>query len=277
MDFITIRNLEVFSKHGVFAEENKLGQKFAIDVKLYFDTRVAGVSDDISKSVDYGKVCHFITAFMKGHTYKLIETAAERLAEEILIEYPVVNRVLITLKKPWAPIGLPLEEVSVTIDRGWHSAYLSLGSNMGDKEGHIIQAMNYLSSNDRIVVVNESSMIETEPYGNVNQDKFINCAIEIRTLHTPKELLTFCKNLEKMAGRVKTEHWGPRPLDIDILFFDDIVYDSDILTIPHADMHNRLFVLEPLFEIASFYRHPILNKTVREMLLELKKKETEAE
>ena len=141
MDFISIDNLEVFSKHGVFEEENRLGQKFAIDAKLYIDTRTAGVSDDISKSVDYGKVCHFMTAFMKGHTYKLIETAAERLAEEVLIEYPSIAKILLTVKKLWAPIGLPIEEVSVTIERGWHRAFLSLGSNMGDKNKYIEESM----------------------------------------------------------------------------------------------------------------------------------------
>lgn len=269
MDYISIKNLEVFSKHGVLEEENRLGQKFAIDLCMYFDTRVAGVSDDLEKSVDYGKVCHFVNAFMKGHTYKLIETAAERLAEDILIEYPALSKVGITVKKPWAPIGLPLEEVAVTIERGWHTAFLSLGSNMGDREEYIRNALNILRENDRISILSESDLIETEPYGMLQQDKFINGAIGLRTLHTPTELLTFCKNLEKMAGRVKTEHWGPRPLDIDILFYDDAVVDLPDLTIPHIDMQNRQFVLEPLCQIAPYLRHPIFKKTIKEMFDEL--------
>lgn len=269
MDFISIKNLEVFSKHGVFDEENRIGQKYAIDANLYIDTRVAGVSDDIAKSVDYGRVCHYMSAFMKGHTYKIIETAAERLAEEILIEFPEISKVDLTVKKPWAPIGLPLEEVSVSIIRGWHRVFLSLGSNMGDREAYVKNAIAFLKENDRINLIKESSLIETEPYGMVNQDKFINCAIEIKTLHTPKELLTFCKNLERMAGRVKTEHWGPRPLDIDIIFYDDEIIDLPELNVPHVDMENRKFVLEPLCEIAPYLRHPISKKTVKQMLDEV--------
>ena len=273
MDYISIKNLEVFSRHGVFEEgSNKLGQKFAIDAKLYIDTRAAGVTDDIEKSVDYGKVCHFINAFIKGHTYKLIETAAERLAEDILIEFPAISTVYLTVKKPWAPVGLPIEEVNVTIERGWHRVFLSLGSNMGDREAYIIKALNLLKANDRIMVVKESSIIETEPYGMVNQDKFLNSCIEIKTLLTASEILTFCKNLEAMAGRVKTEHWGPRPLDIDILFYDNDLVDLDDLTIPHMDIENRTFVLEPMCEIAPYYRHPVYLKTMVEMLKEVKNK-----
>lgn len=271
MDYINIKNLEVFSKHGVFEEENRLGQKFAIDAKLYFDTRVAGVSDDIDKSVDYGKVSHFINAFMRGHIYKLIETAAERLAEDILIEFPLICKVCLTVKKPWAPIGLPLEEVSVTIERGWHRVFLSMGSNMGDREAYINNAINYLSDNDRVMIINQSKLYETEPYGMTDQAKFLNNAVELKTLHTPSELLTFCKNLERMAGRVKTEHWGPRPLDIDILLYDDSTVDLPQLTVPHADMENRQFVLEPLCEIAPYVRHPVTKKTVAKMLQELQK------
>lgn len=270
MDYLSIKNLEVFSRHSAFEGENTLGQKFAIDAMLYLDTSVSGTSDDMSDSVDYAKVCHFINAFIKGHSYKLIETAAERLASDILIEYPVLSRVRLTLKKPWAPVGLPIEEVAVTIERGWHNAYLSFGSNMGDREDYINKAINYIGANDMIEVVNVSKIIETEPYGMTDQAKFLNLAMEVRTLLSPSKLLTFCKNLEKMAGRVKTEHWGPRPLDIDIVFYDNEIVDTEYLTVPHYDMHNRQFVLEPLAEIAPYLRHPILQKTVRQMLEEVR-------
>lgn len=265
MDYIKISNLEVFSRHGVFEEENRLGQKFALNARLYFDTKEASVGDDIDKSVDYSSVCHFMTAFMKGHTFKLIETAASRLANDILIEYPRVERILLEVRKPWAPIGLPIEEVSVTIDRGWHSAFLSLGSNMGDREKYIRNAIGYMSNNDEIRIIKTSNIIETEPYGKTDQAKFLNCAMEIKTLMNPYELLTYCKNIERISGRIKAEHWGPRPLDMDILFFDNEIIDSVDLTIPHLDLQNREFVLGPMMEIAPYVRHPGLNKTVKEM------------
>jgi len=240
-------------------------------MNMYLDTRESSIDDDLNKSVDYGAVCHFAYDFMKEHTFKLIETAAERLAEDILIEFPLVDHIQLTLKKPWAPIGLPLEEVSVGIERGWHTVFLSMGANMGEKEENIKEAISLLDGNDKIRVIKESSFIVTKPYGNVDQDDFINCAIEIKTLLSPKELLMFCKNLEKMAGRVKKEHWGPRPLDIDIVFYDDNIIDLPELTIPHVDMCNREFVLDPLSEIAPYFRHPVNRKTVTELCNDLKK------
>lgn len=270
MDYIRIKNLEVFAGQGNSIEEPKMGQKYAIDMELFIDTRVAGVNEDISKSVDYKSVCHFISAFMKGHSYRLIESAAERMAEDVLIEYPEVTKIALTVKKPWAPVGLPIEEVAVTIERGWHRAFIALGSNMGDREEYIRNAISMLRENERIMILKESTLIETEPYGYVKQDKFLNGAMEIRTLHTPVELLTFCKNLEKMAGRVKTDQrWGPRPLDLDILFYDNDMVDLPELTVPHPDIKNRAFVLEPMCEIAPYYRHPVYLKTMREMLAEL--------
>lgn len=272
MDYISIKNLEVFTRQEVFGEEKRFGQKYAIDLNLYLDTRRAGVSDEIEESIDYAAVCHFISAFLKGHSYKLIESAAERLAEDILIEYPALSRVLLTVKKPWAPVGLPIEEVAVSIERGWHRVFFSMGSNMGDREAYIKNAVNILRENDKIIILNESKLYETEPYGMEKQDKFLNNCVEIKTLHTPSELLTFCKNLEAMAGRVKTEHWGPRPLDIDILFYDDVTVDLPDLTVPHYDIENRYFVLEPLCEIAPHMRHPVSKKTAITMLNELKNK-----
>ena len=135
MDQIQIKNLEVFAKHGVFPEENVLGQKFVISAVLYTATREAGKTDDLTKSIHYGEISHWIKRFLEEHTYQLLETAAERLAEELLLQTERLERVRLQLQKPWAPIGLHLETVSVEIERGWHTAYIALGSNMGDKKG----------------------------------------------------------------------------------------------------------------------------------------------
>lgn len=269
MDCISIKNLEVFSKQNVFDAGNSLGQKFAIDMGIFFDTKKASLSDDIDKSIDYDSVCHFINAFIKGHNFRLIETLAQRLAEDILIEYPTICEIVVTVKKPWAPVGLPIEEVAVTIKRAWHTVYLGMGSNMGDREEYINKAIKYLKENYKIEVVKATELIETKPYGLEQQDKFLNNVVKIRTLLDPLELLVLCKNIEKMLGRVKTEHWGPRPIDIDILFYDDLVIDSEDLVVPHEDMKNRVFVLEPMMDIAPYLRHPVFNKTIKEMYTEL--------
>jgi len=268
-DQIRIQNLEVYAHHGVFPEEAKLGQKFLVDAVLYADLRMAGSTDHISDSVDYGFVCHYITEFMKENTYKLLESVAEHLAEALLLELPKTDSVELEIKKPWAPIALPLDTASVKIARGWHTVYLSVGSNLGDRESYIRYALRALQANRRIRDVRISSLMETEPYGYRDQPPFLNAAIELRTLYTPYELLEFLHRIEAEAGRKREIHWGPRTLDLDILFYDDMILEKQDLIIPHPDMENRMFVMKPLAELCPGRVHPVLHKTVFQMLREL--------
>lgn len=117
LDKIAIEGLEVFANHGVFPEENKLGQLFVVSVTFYTDTRRAGETDDLSASIHYGEAAHAIDEFMRVHTFKLIETAAESVAAMLLDRYPGAYGVRVKLEKPWAPVGLPLRTVSVEIER----------------------------------------------------------------------------------------------------------------------------------------------------------------
>ena len=267
-DFIRIEGLEIFANHGVFEEEVSLGQKFIISAVLYFDVSGAGLSDDLSLSVNYAKACKFISEYMKSNTFKLIETVAERLARAILLEYPILDGCDITVKKPWAPIGLPLECVSVTVSRKWHTAYLSVGSNMGDCEMYLNNAVKALGEVPEISVEKVSSFIKTKPYGGVPQDDFLNGALKIRTLYSPLELLDFINKIESENQRVREVVWGPRTLDIDIVLFDDLIIESERLTIPHCDMCNRDFVLIPMNEIAPGAVHPVRQKTIAGLLEE---------
>ncbi|MBQ4530411.1 MAG: 2-amino-4-hydroxy-6-hydroxymethyldihydropteridine diphosphokinase [Lachnospiraceae bacterium] len=271
MDKIKIKNLEVFCNHGVFQEENVLGQKFLVSAVLYTDTHMAGLTDDLTKSIHYGEVSQKIERFMKENTYQLIETAAENLAKHLLLTTKNLEKISLEIKKPWAPIGLPLETVSVEIERKWHTAYIALGSNLGDKEGYLNQAMESLDNEEGCEVVKCSDFIVTEPYGMTEQEEFLNGCLELRTLLSPVELLKLLNRLEKEAHRERIIHWGPRTLDLDIIFYDDIIWDSEKLIIPHKDMKNRDFVLKPLAQIAPYKRHPVYRKTVEEMLEELNK------
>lgn len=131
MDCIKIENLEIFANHGVFPEETKLGQKFQISCVLSLDTREAGKTDDLNKSVNYGTVCHLIKKEMEEHTFMLIEAVAEHLADVILTFDTCIREVEVEVKKPWAPIGLPLDTVSVKIRRKWHEVYVAAGLQYG--------------------------------------------------------------------------------------------------------------------------------------------------
>lgn len=270
MDEIRIKGLEVYCNHGVFSEENKLGQKFIVNGTLYTHTRDAGQNDDLEKSIDYGTICHAIYNFMKGHTFQLIEAVAEQLALELLMTTPRLEALDIEIEKPWAPIGLPLDGVSVKIHRKWHTAYIALGSNMGDKQGYLEMAVEKLKTTMGCEVMHISPFIQTAPYGVLDQDDFLNGAVELRTLLKPEELLEELHKIEQAAGRERTQRWGPRTLDLDIIFYDDEVIDTPTLHIPHIEMHKRDFVLEPMSQISPYKRHPVYKKTVQEMLAELK-------
>ena len=116
-DKIQIDGLEVFANHGVYAEERTLGQKFVISLTLYTSLREAGRTDDLRASVDYGKVCHDVDDYLRDHTFKLIEAAAEGVAARLLSRYDALLGVRVHIEKPWAPIGLPLRTVAVEIER----------------------------------------------------------------------------------------------------------------------------------------------------------------
>ena len=263
MDKIEIRDLEIFANHGVFPEETALGQKFVVSAVMYTETRPAGLTDDLSASINYGEVSHMITDFLQKNTYKLLEAAVENLAETLLLSLPLLKKITLRIEKPWAPVGLPLKTVAVEITRGWHTAYIAFGSNMGDKKKYLDNAIQGLRDMKELV---------TEPYGDVEQDEFLNGALRVRTLLSPEELLDRLHVLEQAADRKRIIHWGPRTLDLDILFYDNEIIDTVELHVPHIDMENRDFVLKPMVEIAPYLRHPVLNLTMEQLLKKLEGK-----
>ena len=167
MDQIRIEELQVFAHHGVYPEENEKGQNFYINAELYTDTREAGVMDDLELSTNYGEVCRFIHTFLTENTYKLIETAAERCAEAVLLQFSRIRGITLEVRKPEAPIKLPFGSVSVKITRGWKRAYLACGSNMGDRENYLNKAVEELRQDRKCRVVAVSDWMDTTPYGEV--------------------------------------------------------------------------------------------------------------
>lgn len=262
VDCITISNLEVFAYHGVLKEENSLGQKFLVSAKMFTEIKEAAKEDDITKSINYADVCKSIEAFLKENTFKLIETTADRLAEHLLRKYHRIETIVVEIKKPWAPILMTLDTVSVIVERSWHKAYLGIGSNLGDKEINLNEAIRLLNEDKDCKVERVSSFRITKPVGGVEQEDFLNGALLLKTLKTPYELLELIAEIEKLLKRERVIHWGPRTIDLDILFFDEEIIRTKELTIPHPEICNREFVLEPMAEIAPWIKHPLLGETV---------------
>jgi len=146
-------------------------------------------------------------------------------------------------------------------------AYLSLGSNLGNREQNLRGAIRQASALGRLVAV--SSFYQTEPVEFTDQPWFLNCVIALETTAEPAELMAELLRIEHEMGRQRIVKKGPRSIDIDILLFGDAVVNTPELTIPHPAMARRRFALEPLAEIAPELRHPVAGKTVRELLAEL--------
>ena len=269
-DEIIISGLKVFAWHGVYEEEQEKGQNFIINAKFRLDTTKAGESDSLEDSVDYAKICLFINDFMRINRFNLLETVANQMARKLLAKFSQVQSVELEVEKPEAPIPVPFQTVSVKIERSWHRTYIATGSNIGDSEDIIANALENLDADENCRVLRKSQMYRSRAYGGVEQDDFCNSVFCMDTLYSPIELLTRLQQEEKEAGRERLVRWGPRTLDLDIIYYDDLILERDHLRIPHVDMTNRDFVLLPLSEIAPYKRHPILGLTTLEMLGRIK-------
>jgi len=236
-----------------------------LSAKLYLDTSSAAQKDSLENSVDYGEICHFLTSLMTEKTFRLIEATAEYLACNLLWKYPLIHAVELSLSKPNAPVNLPFEDISISVKKSWYNVYLGIGSNMGNRKDYLDSAVAKLKEDKSCTVCKVSGYIVTKPYGGVEQEDFLNGAVYIRTIYSPHELLDVLHKIENDAGRERLVHWGPRTLDLDILLYDDLILEDSDLMIPHPDMENREFVLEPLREIAPFKLHPILLKRIRDI------------
>ena len=142
--------------------------------------------------------------------------------------------------------------------------FLGLGSNLGEREKFIKAAINALQNHPQIELLQTSSLLETKPYGKLDQPDFLNCIIKITTSLSAEDLLKFCLQTESKLQRVRIEKWGPRTIDIDLLLSEEIVTSANLI-IPHPELHKRAFVLKSMLELAPDFQHPILKQSMREI------------
>ncbi len=270
-DIIEINGLKVFANHGVFDSEKENGQEFKVDIKLFCDLCKPKATDELTDTINYAVVCDLAADFLKNTAYDLIEKAAYELSKELLLRYTNVDLVNIKLHKPNAPLEVEFDDISVNITNNWNEVYIGVGSNMGDKKGNINKALCQLKNDDHFKDVVSTKLIKTKAYGGVEQDDFLNGAVRLKTVYDPFELLDVLHELEKEAGRERSIHWGPRTLDLDILFYENMLIDTEDLKIPHVDMENRYFVLGPLMELCPEKMNPRTCKSISQMYDSLEK------
>ncbi len=264
MDKILIRGLTVNACHGVHGYEKTTPQKFVFDCDLYKDLSPAGFSDDLADTVSYSEVSNLLAEVAGGNVFNLIEKLGYEAAYRILENFPV-KKVSLTVYKPEAPIKHPFDTVGVCVEAEWVTAYLSLGSSVGDKKNYLDTAVKKLGETRGIVVEKVSSYIQTEPYGGVAKNTFLNCAVQIKTYLKPQRLLAEINRIEAECGRVRAVRWDDRTLDIDIIFYGNEIINDDNLTIPHPEYFKRDFVLKPLKELNPHLLCPLLKRRISEL------------
>ncbi|UMM07163.1 2-amino-4-hydroxy-6-hydroxymethyldihydropteridine diphosphokinase [Gluconobacter frateurii] len=249
---VFVRDLCLFGYHGVLPEENRVGQRFIIDIEIRADLSGAIADDDYMQAVCYGTLCDIAAQIVTGKPMGLIEALAGRIADEILGRLDRVEVVLVTVHKPSAPVPYPVSETATIVTRHRvHDVAFSLGANLGEREVTLHAALDRLSMEEGLEITDVSSFYDSAPWGGVDQPSFVNlCAIG-RTTLAPHALLRLCKAIEGELGRVPGLRWGVRTVDIDLLHYDDRSLSDRILTVPHRHLFDRAFVLEPLAEIAA--------------------------
>lgn len=246
-DRIALTGLRAHGHHGVLAEEKREGHEFLLDLVLELDTGPAARDDALARTVHYAEVAHTAVAVVAGESVDLIETLAQRVADAVLASQALVRRLTVTVHKPTAPIGLPFADVSVTITREAPpvDAVLALGSNLGDRAGHLERALALLGERPGVEIRWRGALVETAPVGPVDQADFANTVVGVSTGLGPWELLAVAHELEADARRQRSVRWGPRTLDVDVITWGDLIQDDADLTLPHPRAHERAFVLAP--------------------------------
>jgi dihydroneopterin aldolase/2-amino-4-hydroxy-6-hydroxymethyldihydropteridine diphosphokinase len=276
---ILIKNLNLFGYHGVKEIEKKSGQNFLFNVEISLDEEAVLKSDDLKYTLNYSQVIELLKKINNRKQFNLLETLSITIATEIMEMSPLVNKISVKIEKTSPPIKENLESVGIryVLDRADYEGkrskaagrdvYLSLGSNMGSREDNLRKAVGIIDSNPDFDLIRVSSIYETEPMYFEDQDYFYNIVLRCRVDESlgPFETMGFLKDIEWGMGRRKAKQiYGPRIIDIDILYYGEMTLQSGLLTIPHPKIAERKFVLLPLSEIVPDFK--IKGENIRNFL-----------
>lgn len=255
LDRILVDDLRVMCVIGALPHEREAAQPLRVDIAVGVDLRDAGRTDELDDTVHYGLVAEQVAAMAAESKFVLLERFAAEVAD-IVLAFDRVEQVDVTVTKLRPPIATHIATTAVQMSRvraeatstplRAHTAIVALGSNLGDRESFLRLAVGELGN-----VTAVSSVWETEPIGGPDaQGAYLNMVAVVETSLDPFAFLRRCRRIEALALRQRVVRWGPRTLDVDVLFFDDMQIDSPELVVPHPRINERRFVLAPLAEVA---------------------------
>ncbi len=254
MDRIEISGLRVMTVIGVLPHEREVAQPLQIDLSLHVDLHDAGYSDELADTANYGAVTEAVATLARESKDWLLERLAQKVAETVLT-FDRVEAVDVVVTKLRPPIPEDVQASAVRLHRTRrqmnvpprevHRAVVALGSNLGDRVGYLRSAI------DQLAPVAQSQVYETDPVGGPDaQGAYLNMVAVVETGLDPYAFIRRLQRIEAEAGRQRVIHWGPRTLDLDLLFYDDATIVSEELIVPHPRYAERRFVLAPLSEVA---------------------------
>jgi dihydroneopterin aldolase/2-amino-4-hydroxy-6-hydroxymethyldihydropteridine diphosphokinase len=258
MNSIIIKNLDVTCPPGMVPATTDSGGRCRLTAEFYLQPELQG--EQSAAPMDFAPLCREIRDGFCQMRAQSIEACLEELTHRILLAYARVDHVSLTLKLCEGLAGISLDYAGVRVERGWHRAFLGVGSNLGDRHENIQAAAELINQSGLSRVESISKIYETEPQGYLDQGRFLNCAFEIKTLLSPTDLIRLLLDIEERLKRERKIHLGPRTIDLDLLFYDDLISDHETAVIPHPRLHQRRFVLTPLCDIAPYVLHPILKE-----------------
>ncbi|KAL7752988.1 trifunctional dihydropteroate synthetase [Sorochytrium milnesiophthora] len=290
-DVLFIRDLVLSAIIGVNPWEREERQNIIINLSIFHPDGFPESGDVVTQPNDYRTIARLVEEYVQESSFKTVEALCHHVAR-LCIERCNVSKVTVRIEKPSALVFAKTAGVEVTRDREWlrqlkakqneylrrrtisvastgehmHTAYIAMGSNLGDRAGHIHAALFAMTQDGQSRIVNTSFLYETAPMYVTDQPMFLNAVCKIATSHEPHSLLKTLKSCEENAGRTDTGRNGPRPIDLDILFYDNVELNTDTLIIPHPRIQEREFVLRPLCDIAPDLHHPVLFRTMAKLL-----------
>jgi len=256
-DTIILRELHFIARHGLLPVELEREQPFTVSLQLETPLDIAGRSDRLDDTVDYREIQRVVRGVIEGSHKRLIETLAEGIATAVLAAAPKVRAVTVELTKPRPPVDFQFAGVTARIrrerasPRSPRTAFVSLGSNLGDRAALLRGAVARIEKCDGLSLLAQSAVSETAPVGVVDQPSFLNQVIAVVTTLSPEELLATLLRIEAEFGRVRTQRWGPRTLDLDLLAYEGETRATAFLELPHPRMLERSFITEPLRELLA--------------------------